>query len=178
VRVVLTAGTEPNGDYNGDGQVDGHDFLTWQRGVGATGATPEQGDANGDGEVDGDDLAVWQEQFGPAPAAAVAASGAATKVMSATASASNDADLISLAQFELSSRPLGVSSKLAAIHKEPSLDEFGGAAASVVAIESPAAAVSAGVFSTPSTDDDSQASAELADHAIGRLADWSWRQEL
>jgi hypothetical protein len=179
VRVVVTAGTEPNGDLDGDGQVDGHDFLTWQRGVGATGATSEQGDANGDGEVDGADLAVWQEQFGPAPPAA-AASAATIAGMSATASAaSNDADLISLAQFELSSRPFGVSSKLAAIHKEPSLDDFGGAAASVVAIESPVtSAVRASMFSTPSTDDDSQASSELADHAIGCLADWSWRQEL
>jgi hypothetical protein len=179
VRVVLTAGTEPNGDFDGDGQVDGHDFLTWQRGVGATGATPEQGDANGDGVIDGADLAVWQGQFGPTPPAAAAASAATTEVMSATASESNDADLISLAQFELSSRSLGVSSKPAAIHKEPSLDEFGGAAASAAAIETPTiSAFSASVFLTPSTDDDSQASAELADHAIGRLADWSWRQEL
>ncbi|MBA3481620.1 MAG: hypothetical protein H0T51_07380 [Pirellulales bacterium] len=52
-------------DFDSDGDVDGQDFLTWQRGLGiATGATMEQGDANADGDVDGDDLAVWRAQFG------------------------------------------------------------------------------------------------------------------
>jgi hypothetical protein len=58
----------PNADFDGDGNVDGRDFLTWQRGFGAANATPAQGDANGNGIVDGDDLTVWQDQYGsPAP---------------------------------------------------------------------------------------------------------------
>lgn len=53
-----------NADFNGDGVVDGSDFLAWQRGFGATGAQLEQGDANGDGAVDAADLAAWNTAFG------------------------------------------------------------------------------------------------------------------
>lgn len=56
------------GDFDGDSDVDGADFLRWQRGLGMTsGATPAQGDANGDGKVDGADLTVWRGNFGEAP---------------------------------------------------------------------------------------------------------------
>jgi hypothetical protein len=52
-------------DFDGDGDVDGRDFLTWQRGVGInSGATKAQGDANGDGRVNGADLTQWRQQFG------------------------------------------------------------------------------------------------------------------
>lgn len=37
----------PSGDFDGDGDVDGHDFLVWQRNNGSA-----------------DDLAIWQEQYG------------------------------------------------------------------------------------------------------------------
>jgi hypothetical protein len=50
-------------DFNQDGNVDGADFLTWQRGFGV-GATLAQGDADGSGTVDAADLAVWRAQFG------------------------------------------------------------------------------------------------------------------
>ncbi len=61
------------GDFDGDGDVDGNDFLRWQRSLGTTsGATPGQGDADGDGDVDGDDLAAWRANYGPAAAAAAA----------------------------------------------------------------------------------------------------------
>jgi len=53
-----------NADFNGDGVVDGSDFLAWQRGFGATSAQLEQGDANGDGAVDATDLAAWNTAFG------------------------------------------------------------------------------------------------------------------
>jgi len=53
-----------NADFNGDGGVDGSDFLAWQRGFGATGAQLEQGDANSDGAVDAADLAAWNTAFG------------------------------------------------------------------------------------------------------------------
>ncbi|MCA9234667.1 MAG: hypothetical protein KDA44_04320 [Planctomycetales bacterium] len=57
--------TTASADFNDDGNVDGADFLTWQRGFGTTGtATLGDGDANGDGNVDATDLNVWSEQFG------------------------------------------------------------------------------------------------------------------
>ena len=55
-------------DFDGDGDVDGADFLTWQRGLGAGG--PTQGDADGNGTVDAVDLDAWKAQYGPAVAAA------------------------------------------------------------------------------------------------------------
>jgi hypothetical protein len=54
-----------NADFDGDGDVDGRDFLAWQRGFGILdSAELSDGDANGDGDVDAADLAIWQEQFG------------------------------------------------------------------------------------------------------------------
>jgi hypothetical protein len=64
-----------NGDFDGDGDVDGADFLTWQRGLGLTGQPDATtGDSDDDGDVDAADLALWQSHFGGAPA--VAAIGA------------------------------------------------------------------------------------------------------
>jgi hypothetical protein len=62
-----------NADFDDDGDVDGADFLVWQRNVGtATGATREIGDANADGAVDAADLAAWRNMFPTAVAAAAA----------------------------------------------------------------------------------------------------------
>ena len=58
---------EASADFDADGDVDGADFLTWQRGVGTlTGGTRAAGNANAgvDGDVDADDLGVWSGQFG------------------------------------------------------------------------------------------------------------------
>lgn len=55
-------------DFDEDGDVDGADFLSWQRGYGIlSGAAHSQGDANGSGTVDVFDWAVWQEQYGQIP---------------------------------------------------------------------------------------------------------------
>jgi hypothetical protein len=52
------------GDFDGDGDVDGADFVAWQTNFPkASGATLEQGDADGDGDVDGADFVVWQTNF-------------------------------------------------------------------------------------------------------------------
>lgn len=52
-------------DANGNGYVDGGDFLAWQRGYGMTsGATRADGDFDGDGDVDSDDLEIWKAMFG------------------------------------------------------------------------------------------------------------------
>lgn len=51
-------------DFNTDNDIDGQDWLTWQRGVDVTTlAGDSHGDANHDGAVDGNDLAVWQTQY-------------------------------------------------------------------------------------------------------------------
>jgi hypothetical protein len=63
------------GDFDDNGQVDGNDFLTWQRGLG--GSTPSaiaHGDADGDHDVDAADLGVWKGEYGePLLVAAVVA---------------------------------------------------------------------------------------------------------
>jgi hypothetical protein len=51
-------------DFDGDGDVDGRDFLTWQRGYGTLiNATRAMGDADGDGDVDQADLQFFQSQY-------------------------------------------------------------------------------------------------------------------
>jgi hypothetical protein len=52
-------------DFDDDSDVDGRDFLFWQRGFGiTTGAELGDGDSNGDGSVDAIDLSVWHDQYG------------------------------------------------------------------------------------------------------------------
>ncbi len=55
-----------NADFDGDGDVDGRDFVIWQRNYNI-GTTKAQGDANGDGMVNQADLAIWQNQYGTNP---------------------------------------------------------------------------------------------------------------
>lgn len=54
----------PTADFDRDSDVDGQDFLTWQRGYGKTNPLQRDGDANFDGVVDAGDLAVWQGSYG------------------------------------------------------------------------------------------------------------------
>jgi subtilisin family serine protease len=74
-------------DFNGDGDVDGNDFLALQRGIGLTFATPAAGDANGDGLVNAADVGYWRNQFGQGGSlgATAAASSAAASTLSASA---------------------------------------------------------------------------------------------
>ena len=56
---------DPTADFDNDSDVDGRDFLAWQRGFGtASGASLQQGDANHDGAVNAADLSIWQTQYG------------------------------------------------------------------------------------------------------------------
>ena len=73
-NIEITTGNVPleNADFDGNGDVDGNDFLIWQRGSGAAGGLTE-GDANSDGFVDTADLGIWENQFGTSPLSAVAA---------------------------------------------------------------------------------------------------------
>ena len=63
-----------SGDFDADGDVDGADFLRWQRGFGtATGASLTLGDSDFDGDVDAQDLGTWQENYGTDASVAVVA---------------------------------------------------------------------------------------------------------
>jgi hypothetical protein len=64
VDLLMVAGLPPvyrPGDYNGDLDVDGQDFLTWQREYGNGFGSPADGTR--DGSVDGSDLAHWQQYY-------------------------------------------------------------------------------------------------------------------
>jgi hypothetical protein len=80
------------GDFDGDADVDGSDFLSWQRNLGrATGATRQQGDSDGDGDVDAADLGAWKTYFGPSNAVVAAATPAiAAAVMAPTGTETAD----------------------------------------------------------------------------------------
>jgi len=70
LRVSAAASVE-DADFDQDGDVDGADFLTWQRGFGAdSGGTLATGDANGDGVINNGDFDIWKGQFGESTVAA------------------------------------------------------------------------------------------------------------
>lgn len=67
LQVSTSVAPVDDADFDGDGDIDGADFLTWQLNLGATGTgTLATGDANGDTNVTAADLAVWQTQFATA----------------------------------------------------------------------------------------------------------------
>jgi hypothetical protein len=51
-------------DFDFDSNVDGGEFLTWQKNYGNSFAGPEEGDTNFDAIVDEFDLAAWASEFG------------------------------------------------------------------------------------------------------------------
>jgi hypothetical protein len=71
--LVINAAARLPGDFDGDDNVDGADFLLWQRTVGST--TSLAADATLDGVVNGDDLAIWREGFGDVAPPAAGATG-------------------------------------------------------------------------------------------------------
>lgn len=74
-NIVIEGFTGADADFDQDGDVDGADFLAWQRGLDG-GASLAEGDANGDMIVDEQDLAAWQTQYGVASLAQQQASTA------------------------------------------------------------------------------------------------------
>ena len=71
---LLTEGISESADFDSDLDVDGIDFLTWQRGLGSAGGL-SQGDADGNGLIDQADFVLWQNQY-----ATSAPLGAATAI--------------------------------------------------------------------------------------------------
>jgi hypothetical protein len=62
----------PSGDFDGDGDVDGADFIVWQTNFPILEeASHDDGDADHDGDVDGADFAVWQQGFPSAPSSGI-----------------------------------------------------------------------------------------------------------
>jgi hypothetical protein len=63
---TITVDGDLRADFNGDGRVDGLDFLVWQAHYhpDVPGATKATGDSNGDGKVDGLDFLMWQVGYG------------------------------------------------------------------------------------------------------------------
>ena len=64
-----------SGDADSDGDVDGRDFLAWQRGFGTNSpnGTTSQGDADADLDVDAIDLIRWHNNYGQSTVVASAA---------------------------------------------------------------------------------------------------------
>jgi hypothetical protein len=79
--IEWAAAKPSSADFDGDGDVDGGDFLNWQRGLGMTAAQRVHGDADGNGTVDAADLAAWKSTFGAAPAAVAAVPEPASAVL-------------------------------------------------------------------------------------------------
>jgi hypothetical protein len=67
------AAITPSADFDRDGDVDGRDFLTWQRNAGMADPLQSDGDANFDGAINTADLAVWQAAYANPPISAIAA---------------------------------------------------------------------------------------------------------
>jgi len=55
-------------DFNDDNIVDAADLTRWRGGMPSVGVVHSQGDADGDLDVDGTDFLVWQRQLGTGPA--------------------------------------------------------------------------------------------------------------
>ena len=65
IEGIIEEVTGLSADFDGDNDVDGVDFLIFQRGFGLVGQTDNSnGDADGNGVVDSADLAEWEAQYG------------------------------------------------------------------------------------------------------------------
>lgn len=62
---IQSVGLDESGDYDNDGDIDGSDYLLWQRKFGTMPPNPGEGaDGNFSGTVDSGDLPVWQRNNG------------------------------------------------------------------------------------------------------------------
>jgi hypothetical protein len=86
------------GDADFDGDVDGGDFLAWQRSFGTPMPLADRtlGDSDNDTDVDGDDLVVWQNSYGTSPLAVQAAGSADPDLLASPAAISGSEASVSL----------------------------------------------------------------------------------
>lgn len=63
----------PSADFDVDGDVDGIDFLAWQRGFGMEDAVRADGNSDDDTDIDASDLAAWSLTYGEAGVGPIAA---------------------------------------------------------------------------------------------------------
>ncbi len=66
IRKLVSVSGIIEGDADRDGDVDGADFLSWQRGIGKSDGNWSDGNFNGDNTIDILDLAIWQQNYGSA----------------------------------------------------------------------------------------------------------------
>ena len=59
-----TPATSKPGDANGDGQVNGADYLIWISHYGQSVSGPANGDFNNDSAVNGQDYIIWLANYG------------------------------------------------------------------------------------------------------------------
>jgi hypothetical protein len=95
-------------DFDFDGDVDGRDFLAWQRGYGtpAPTAVKSQGDADNDLDVDGADLSVWELQYGSSAPLVASSLESAAAEFSTAADPEPVANVASLTKHSVSSADL------------------------------------------------------------------------
>ncbi len=62
--LITSAKLSNPADFDFDGDVDGVDFLRWQRGLGKALPNPADGDTNNDRAVNAADLTIIRQQFG------------------------------------------------------------------------------------------------------------------
>jgi subtilisin family serine protease len=91
----------PSGDFDGDGAVNGNDFLVWQRGVGLPHPSHGAGDANHDGSTNAADIAVWKGEYGASASAAtfVASASSSTASLAGTSLQTSAAASVADAAF-------------------------------------------------------------------------------
>jgi hypothetical protein len=109
------------GDFDDDDDVDGSDFLAWQRGLGmSSGASRADGDADGDQDVDADDLGMWRTHFGAAPGSASFSSAA--MVLSASGETSTAA-LFASDEWLVATPIIAAKAPGEQVVREPAVDE-------------------------------------------------------
>jgi glucose/arabinose dehydrogenase len=86
---------QPTGDYDYNNQVDGGDFLAWQRSLGS--ATNLRADGDRSLLVGGGDLEVWQANFGLAPVVTAAVAAEQSVASAALLTATDESSLAGLA---------------------------------------------------------------------------------
>jgi parallel beta-helix repeat protein len=108
-------------DFDIDNDIDGFDFLLWQRGFGtpAPNAAKSDGDADNDLDAEGGDLGVRESQFGqPAPAVA-ASSSSAISYSSTSESVNEESPLTSVSVVGLTSLSSAPQQAAASIDATP-----------------------------------------------------------